>query len=536
MKESLMPPRFRSALLVPAALVAGTLLAGSAIAQDTTKAAEPECNPNAVATQALSRATFSMQRAISNVQAKRDATKDLKDAIMLLTSPPSGDDRGKNDSTGRAYYLGQAYILLLQQPGITPIGRRGDFGIATDTSLTVDLLAAADTAFSKVEQADPACRIEMGKWRQQQPWLDALNGSISALNAEHFDSAEVLAKRSLIIDKSAPYAYSVLASVASHRKDYDAAINYSKKVIEIAGKDTAYADQGPNAMYDLANTLTQRAESTTGPEKKARVQEAVKAWQDFMPVGTRDLQVAGAVQMIKKLLKSANDTLSYQQAYTPIIADPAHYAESALLNAGLIAVSAHHAEDGIKLFSAVLDKNPYQRDALNNLAASYASAKQPEKMLPLIDRLVALDPNNADNWLLYAYAYSGLLKGTQDPTLKKTYTDSLIKFNAKSESISPRLALTAFSHNAKETSLSGTIENYVAKPKKSVSGKTLKGSATATGKTKTFTLTVEFLDAQGNVIGTPQTTTVGPVAPGGTESFTVTLPDQDAVAFRYTLS
>lgn len=532
-----MPSRFRSALLVSALAAVGAISATSAAAQDTKNAkdakdaktpAAPECNPAPSATPALAKATFSMQRAFSAMQGKRDGSRDLKDAINSLTTV---DQKNPPDSIGRAYYLGQAYILLLQQPGVKPVGHRGDFGIATDTSLTVDLLAAADTAFGKVEQAVPSCRSEMAKWRQQQPWLDALNGSIAALNAEHYDSAEALAKRSLVIDRSAPYAYAVIASAANHRKDYDTAIEMNKKAIDIASKDTLYADQKASAMYDLAGAYSARAEAATGAEQKARVQEAIAAWQAFIPVGTHDLQVASAVQNMRKLLRLVNDTLS-NQAYVTLLANPSHYGESALLNGGLIATQSKKPDDAIKLFSAVLDQNPYERDALNNLAATYASAKQPDKMLPLIDRLVSLDPNSEDAWLLYAYAYSGLLKGTSDPKLTKAYTDSLLKFNAKAEALTPRLALAAFTHSAKESTVSGTIENYIGKPAVSVSGKPLKSASKTTGTTKTYTLTMEFLDAKGNVLGT-QTASVGPVAPGSTEQFSVTLPSQDAVAFRY---
>ncbi len=95
----------------------------------------------------------------------------------------------------------------------------------------------------------------------------------------------------------------------------------------------------------------------------------------------------------------------------------------------------------------------------------------------------------------------------------KSYTDSLVKYNNKAEKLSTKVALTGFSHNVRETTLSGTIEN-------------------GSNESKTYTLEVEFLDASGTVIGT-QSAKVGPVAPKTSEPFTVTLPDKDAVAFRY---
>lgn len=523
-KELFMQVRLRhAATAVACALTAtGAIAASAAItpafAQNTQASAPADtganaCNANSVPTQALAKATFTLQRAFQKVQAKQPATTDLKATIKILTSPPT-DKKETGDSLGRAYYLGQAYILLLSDSTVKPIGRRSDYGIATDTVLTVDLLAAADTAFSKVERSWPACAKELANWRQQKPWLDALNGSINALNAQQFDSAEVLAKRSLLIERSSPYAYSVLASVENNRKQFDSATTYLQKVIELAQKDTAYEDARLNAIFDLANTATMRAEATTGADKKARVQEAVDAWHTYMPVSTRDAQVANAEQTIVRLLRSVGDTMSLQQAYAPVLSNPSKYGEQALLNAGVIATRAKRPQDAATLFGTVLQTNPYQRDAINNLAASYVGTNEHAKMIPLVDKLVSIDPNNSDNWLLYAYAYTGLLKGTKDPKLVKAYTDSLVKYNTKAEKLPTRVALTEFSHVGDKTTLSGTIENR---------------STTA----KTYNMQVDFLDKDGNVVAS-QATTVGPVAPKGEPgTFSVNTDVKGVVAFRY---
>lgn len=519
--------------ILPALLIASTL--GAQDGADTLEA--DECNPNAVSTQALARATFSMQRAFQIIQANqsilrldsadrvdslgnpliiRSAVGDLQSAISALTGPPDKRDIGANDSLGRAYYLGQAYILLLEQPGVKPIGQRGEYGIATDTEFTIDLLAAADTQFTKVEQGLPLCREEIAKWRQQQPWLDALNGAINAINNDEIDTAEALAKRSLVIDQTTPYAYSILGNVAKQRKDYDNAIAMFNKAIEIADKseNPEFNDDRANAVYDIADVATTRAEGSSGPEKKRDVEAAIEAWNNFFPIGTRDAQVARGVQVIRNLLRSIDDTASLPKAYEKILEDPSHYGEAALLNAGLVATEAKEYEDAATLFSTVLEKNPNQRDALNNLAATYVNTKEYEKMLPLTDRLVSLDPNNENNWLLYAFAYTGLLQTTKEPaSLVKSYTDSLVKYNSKAEQLPAQVSLTAFSHSPRETTLSGTITN--------------KSKAS-----KTYKLEVEFLDASGAVLGS-RSVDVGPVAPDTSEPFTLTLPDQDAVAFRY---
>ena len=167
----------------------------------------------------------------------------------------------------------------------------------------------------------------------------------------------------------------------------------------------------------------------------------------------------------------------------------------------------------IKLFDAALAQNPYSRDAINNLAATYIQNNEFPKAFPLIDRLVALDPSNPDNPLLYAFAYQGLYKGTKDKKLQKIYTDSLVYFNAKSEDAPVKVLVTEFTRRPDQTLLGGTIEN--------------RGTAA-----KTYTVNFEFLDKAGTVIST-ETTTVGPVAPKKSGTFKITSAKGGAFGYRY---
>jgi tetratricopeptide (TPR) repeat protein len=169
--------------------------------------------------------------------------------------------------------------------------------------------------------------------------------------------------------------------------------------------------------------------------------------------------------------------------------------------------------DATKLFDAALAQNPVSRDAINNLAATYIQNNEFSKAFPLIDKLVAMDPSNPDNPLLYAFAYQGLYKGTKDKKLQKIYTDSLVYWNNKSEGAPVKLAVTEFTRRPAETTVGGTIENR---------------GTTA----KTYTVNVEILDKGGNVIDT-QTATVGPVTPKGTKTFKITSPKGGAYGYRY---
>jgi tetratricopeptide (TPR) repeat protein len=165
------------------------------------------------------------------------------------------------------------------------------------------------------------------------------------------------------------------------------------------------------------------------------------------------------------------------------------------------------------LFDAALAQNPYSRDALNNLAATYIQNNEYSKAFPLIDKLVAMDPSNPDNPLLYAFAYQGMYKGTKDKKLQKIYTDSLVYFNNKSENAPVKLTVTEFTRRPDGTTLAGTIEN--------------RGTTS-----KSFTLNVDLLDKSGAVVDT-QTATVGPVSAKSKTTFKINSSKGGVYGYKY---
>ena len=88
--------------------------------------AGPTCEIDNGRPQAIARATFSMARAQSAAKTG-NPSKDLHDIMGLMSDPSIA----KENPVGRAYILGQAYILLLDQPGITPITTRSSIGLTT---------------------------------------------------------------------------------------------------------------------------------------------------------------------------------------------------------------------------------------------------------------------------------------------------------------------------------------------------------------------------------------------------------------------
>ncbi len=491
-------------LFAAATIVVATPL----FAQTTAEApAGPTCEIEQGKPQPVARAMLSLTKAQTAMKTG-DASTELKSIVTLLTAPNL-----KNENpVGRAFMLASAYVFLLEQPGIAAVMPRGSVGIATDPTAPIDLFAAADSAISTVEQSSPACATYMAPFRQQKAWLNVTNAAINALNANQLDSAEVFANRSLRLDRTSPYPYTVLASVAKSRNNMPAAVEYSKKVVETSGVDSSYADVKERAIYEIASAQTAAAMKATGAEKARLAREATAAWAQLTE--SKDfIQSQAAVANLQKTYIAAGDSAQLGKIYAPMIAEPAKFSEGALLQAGVIASQFKRPDDAALLFEGVVARNPYSRDGLNNLAASYLQAGETVKAIPIIDKLVALDPSNPDNWMLYAFGYVGKLKGTKDAKLTKAYNDSLVFFNNKSEKMPVQVVFTEFSRNSEGTTLAGKIEN--------------RGTAS-----KTYPLAIEFLGPNGEVLHS-ETANVGPVAPKASAEFRVKSTKTGVAGYRY---
>src|SRR3712207_4637916 len=129
------------------ALVAIAIATGSAGAQGNNCSIDQK-NPGEVkkAADALGRA----QLPIGNPDDKK---KQLRTAVQTLTDNP---DKIGNPA-GRNLVLGQALSVWLAQPGTPAVMKRGDVGYKANPDGTVDLAAAADSAFDAVEAANPGC-------------------------------------------------------------------------------------------------------------------------------------------------------------------------------------------------------------------------------------------------------------------------------------------------------------------------------------------------------------------------------------------
>ena len=409
----------------------------------------------------------------------------LRDAIGVLTKEP---EKIKND-LGREWQLSQALYLWTKRSPTKPVMTRGELGFTTNTQQPVDLLAATDSAFTAVETRAPQCADSVERYRRDL-WTPIINQAIQ-ITAENPDSAEKLANRSLIIFRDTPHAYNLLANIATQRGDNSQMIPRLRKVIEASGTDTANSEMRLGALYNLGVALATQADAAEGAEKTRLYGEARSAFETYLKEKPTD---ANAQAGLARALQATGDTAAIGNIFGEMLANPSKYSE-------------------LQLFEAGLERNPYYRDALYNLANMYMGLQEGNKMLPVARRLVEVDPSNPNNWTLLAASYQVLAKNESNAAKKKALNDSVVKYIEKGDKLPVAVSFSAFDHAGATHRLVGNVENRSAAE-------------------KTFKARFEFLDATGKVVATKEQT-IGPVPSKERLQFEVVVEQAGIVAFRY---
>ena len=421
----------------------------------------------------------------------------------------------------RNFIMGKAFVVMLTDSLVPMNTTRGQLGLLTNPQAPVDVVFAIDSLFDAVAAATPDCVPEINDWRQQRPWLDLLNAAIAAMQAQKFDSATMYADKSLLMYDNSPFAYQVLASVAHQNKVVPNQIANWKRVLETSVGDTSVAEMRRQAYMYLGDIYALQADAATDATKEQLAKESAAMYRAFLADAPTDVNAPAVRTNLSIVLRMVNDTASIPALYADHLANPTKYSVADLFSAGTIAGQANRSADAAKLFESVVKVAPYHRDALYNLSASYLSDKRFAEMIPIAQRLVAIDPAHKDNWSLLAYAYHSIhtaTPGTQSTSpLKKALTDSIVKYQAMGDSMKHDVTIETFSPRDSSASISGTIVNLDEKAP------------------QTVRIKVEFLNKDGATVATKEETLAAIPAKGNARFAIQNHPGVGIVAYKYSI-
>lgn len=466
------------------------------------------------------------------------AESNLRNTVKAVESSQN------EDPVARAYLLGEALSLWLNQPNVGLTPTRGAIGFTTNPEGSIDLVGTVDSLFTIVEKAKPNCSDFTAYYRGGQKfYLDLANSAINALNADKLDSAEYYATQAHRIYPASPYGVMVLGNVFSKRGDNAKAVAYWRSAAEAAAKDTSYRDVRRQMLSNIGTVYLNRANTASGATRTANADSAAAAFSALLATpGTEGVYLFGSRQNYQTALLMAGDTAKFVASYQPLLQNPSAYVYQDLLNSAVNAARAEKAEDAAKLFAATLEQNPWNRDALFNLAVTYLTLEQNDMVTPIVTRLVAVDPGNPENYNLAARAYLAIGKDAQakkNTKVAAAYNDSTLTWYTRGNKLPVEVTLSEFTPTEKDLTMVGTVVDRRDKIDPANGGTAAKGksgkAAAPAFAPKAVTLNFEAIDKAGTVLGTG-TVTTEPLTPGKSASFRVTVPAANAIAYRYTVA
>ncbi len=446
------------------------------------------------------------------------AKMNLRAAIQYV-----GESKSTVNTPGRTLMIGRVLSTWLGLPNAKLVMTRGDLGYSTNPTGTVDLIGTMDSLFTVVETKSPQCIPDLRKPRMNTTWQTLITTAVRQLNADSLAAAQRSVSDALRLSRDSPYGHAVLAQIDAKQGKVNEGIGEFKRAISEADADTAWAAAKCPATYQLGSLATDAADSTKdGAAKAAWYTQAKDAF-------TLGLTCEGSQARIGELSRTAltqlavrrGDATSLTSAYADMENNAFRYSATQLVQTGTAAAAANQNADAIKLFEAAVAASPYHRDALSHLARSYAANQEFARAIPILDRLIAVDPNGSANYPL-AYTIYGNLRnamvrrnstlraradsitgsGAPDPARKQALVDSA-KVAADS---AMRLLNAMTSQRARIDSLAAAVSftETTLSADRAVVGGTI-GNNTAAARA--FSFTIEFLDRSGKVVTTAAVTT-----------------------------
>lgn len=259
-------------------------------------------------------------------------------------------------------------------------------------------LAGADSAFAKTVALAPTCQAEVEVYRLRA-WSVLMSAAGTHRSANHADSAMYLARQANLIEPSRPQSWYVIGAGFLELQQNDSAAYYLGRAV------SAPADTSPNAKSIRQAAAFQAA---VLDYNKRDFQGAVRNFAEAVRLKPDD---ADAMRNLAAALRQAG------------MADSAAKVEQLMMNAeagsegGLtvsqlfdIGVAQYNQSDfagAASTFEKIVAVEPFNRDALFNLAQTYNSANNFDKLLEVSQRLRTMDPLSFSALQLVGAAYRG---------------------------------------------------------------------------------------------------------------------------------
>jgi tetratricopeptide (TPR) repeat protein len=367
-------------------------------------------------------------------------------------------------------------------------------------------LVGADSSFTKAQALEPKCELDINAYRTRV-W-QALATNASNLRKEGKDDAAMgYLHAADQIYRGNAYAMISIGEILSAKGDNDSAIVYFKRAMELPAEDSATVELHNLATFDYGVVAT----------SLGKYPEATQALNKYMQAQPKDAQGAKALARAYEGAGQADSAKIWSDKAIALgataepganPADPT--ALSPLFDKGVAQFNDKNYQAAAETFTSIIERSPYYRDALFNLANCYLGLKDGPNLVKYAQRLVDLEPLNENDYSLLGRGHQ--LANDQAGAIKAV---------ERREALPVNLTVTSFRIKADGAKFIATV-----------TGREPKDLTGAPLKVPVPTVVLEYVDASGATAAS-QEVTLPAVAPGASSELTVEGAGKNIVAWRY---
>ncbi|MBK9549547.1 MAG: tetratricopeptide repeat protein [Gemmatimonadetes bacterium] len=419
--------------------------------------------------------------------------------MYLKTSVEGAEGGARPDDEKRIGIVKKGRDQALEAVKANPKSGAGWYYLGR-AELLLGNLVGADTAFTKATENAPDCAEEIKGYRQRA-WQPLLTGAAEAMKASKNEEALTLFREAAIISRDYPQGFYNTGILFANTDKPDSAAHYFALAVEKSGNDPRLAKDKLSAIVNLASMYQ-------AMDKHA---EAVVQFRKFLAVEPNDAQVKKAMASSLRLSGQAEEASKIESAMlTSALADGSATAND-LMQMGVNLFQDKKYPEAADAFGKALEKEPYFRDALFNLANVYLAEKNGPKLVETAQKLLAMEPLNTINMKLLGEGY----RAANDQT-------KLIETVEKLVGVPTNVSIDNFQARKDGAKMVATATGLEAT---TPGGKPLPAVAK--------TLTFEFLDATGTVVATKEVA-VPALKAGATHPIEFEVTGANIHGWRYT--
>jgi len=409
---------------------------------------------------------------------KNDRAAMLSQAKELITTAITQEQQA--GSAAAWYYLARIYLM------------QGDVG-------------GVDSAFGHALRLQPQCEIDINQYRQNN-WAQLANVGLELQKKGDIEGAIALFRDASRLYDQLPHVVSNLGVLFANSGRDDSAAGYFAKALKIAEEkapsDTSLiGDRNANAlnlalMYQRMNqhkeAIPVLQKYLAWDNKNLDARKALS--QSFRGAGMPDSAEALDNAMIGEMSKQNLDSLDTQD----------------IMAIGVAAFNGQKYQDAASAFAKAAARNPYNRDAVYNLANAYLALNDHQKLVETANKLVEIEPMNEDVYRLLGQGHKGLKHDAE-----------VLQAAERLVGLPVSIEVTSFQMGRSSVKLEG---NATGRTPTDAQGKAIKAAP--------VTLVVEFITTAGQPVETKEVS-MPLLNPGASHKITVEGKGEGIAAWRY---